>query len=323
LIPNRRSIVISGDLGSGKSTISLQLAARLGIRRISMGDIYRTMAQERGMSALQLNLYAERDEAVDDRVDQLQAEMAKSNEPLVVDSRLAWFYFTDAFKVHLIVDPTVAAERVMSRQPSDVEAYSSIGEAVERLQSRSNSERVRFVRKYGVDKARLRNYDMICDATRARPSEIIEDIIDADEGVFGQAVLTHGPPLVIIDPARIYPSQDIRGLHGRWDSESDFVETVGQKGRRALEPISLGYTGRYFYVVDGHRRLSAALQNGFTLVPARLVAERDEEVVDGLSAEQYFETGVSPSMVYAWEAAHKIELPLPSHLEAVVRSSEN
>src|SRR6266496_1907993 len=214
---NRRSIVMSGDLGSGKSTISRQVASRLGLRRLSMGDLYRNMAQERGMSALQLNLHAERDEAVDGYIDQLQAEIARSHEQLVIDSRLSWFFFSDAFKVYLIVDPVTAARRVMSRPANDVEAYSSVEEAVDRLRSRSNSERIRFIRKYAVDKTRLRNYDMVCDTTRAGPDEIVDRIVAAFNGTFGQEILAHSPPLLLLDPARIYPSQDISGRPGPWD----------------------------------------------------------------------------------------------------------
>lgn len=82
-----RSIVISGDLGSGKSTVSRELSRRLGVRRVSVGDLYRQMAQSRGMSALQLNLHAELDDAVDGYVDQLQQDIAKSDEQLVVDEQ--------------------------------------------------------------------------------------------------------------------------------------------------------------------------------------------------------------------------------------------
>jgi CMP/dCMP kinase len=116
-----RSVVVNGDLGSGKSTVSIELANRLGLRRISIGDLYRQMAEERGMTALQLNLHAELDDAVDGTVDKLQQEIADSGEQLVVDSRLAWFFFTDAFKIHLITDPTVAARRVLARPSSEVE----------------------------------------------------------------------------------------------------------------------------------------------------------------------------------------------------------
>src|SRR5215217_2759262 len=119
----QRSVVINGDLGSGKSTVSRLLAGRIGIRRISVGDLYRDMARQRDMTALQLNLHAELDDKIDHYVDQLQADIAMSGEPLVVDSRLAWFFFRNAVKVHLVTDPAVAAARVMGRPSDDVERY--------------------------------------------------------------------------------------------------------------------------------------------------------------------------------------------------------
>lgn len=316
------SIVVSGDLGSGKSTISTQLAERLGVRKISMGDVYREMAQSRGMSALQFNLHAELDEAVDSRIDELQKEIASSKERLVVDSRLAWFFFTDAFKVHLIVDPTIGAQRAMSRPASEVEKYSSALEAVESLQARSESERIRFLKKYDADKTRLRNYDLVVDTTRAGQNEVVESTIAAFEGTLGHEVLAASRPLLLLDPTRIYPSQGIRGLRGLWDSDSEFVASVSRSAPTALEPISVGYAKPYFYVVDGHRRLSAAIQGGFSLVSAALVAEGGEEVVGGLTSLSYFESEVSLSMVYDWDAAHNIELPLPPRLAALVQSRE-
>ncbi|MEV4543691.1 AAA family ATPase [Micromonospora echinaurantiaca] len=307
----RQSIVFNGDLGSGKSTVSVEIAKRLGLRRVSVGDLYREMAQRRQMTALQLNLHAELDQAVDGYVDQLQRDIAASGERLVMDSRLAWHFFTDAVKVHMITEPTEAARRVLARPSGPAESYTSLEEARAKLKERSESERSRFLVRYGVDKARLRNYDLVCDTTRASAAEVVEHIIDAYEGRLGADVLRDAPPLLLLDPARVYPTEDIATLRGLWDSE--FVGDVASAGDEALEPLKIGYTGEYFFVVDGHRRLSAALQNGFHLVPAQLVAEVDEPVVGGMSAVDYFTAQVRPGVVYDWEAAHKIELPLPEH----------
>ncbi|MEW2385394.1 AAA family ATPase [Micromonospora sp. NPDC047707] len=307
----RQSIVFNGDLGSGKSTVSVEIAKRLGMRRVSVGDLYRQMAQERQMTALQLNLHAELDQAVDGYVDQLQRDIAASGESLVMDSRLAWHFFTDALKVHMITEPGEAARRVLLRPSGPAESYTSLEEAKARLKERSESERGRFIVRYGVDKARLRNYDLICDTTRATAEDVIEHIVDAYEGRLGPDVLRDTPPLLLLDPARVYPTEDIAALRDLWDTE--FVDDVAAAGDEALEPLRIGYTGEYFFVVDGHRRLSAALQNGFRMVPARLVAEVDEPVVGGMSAIDYFTAQVRPSLIHDWEAAHKIELPLPEH----------
>lgn len=301
-----QSIVFNGDLGSGKSTVSVEIAERLGMRRVSVGDLYRQMAQERQMTALQLNLHAELDQAVDGYVDQLQRDIAASGECLVMDSRLAWHFFTDALKVHMITEPGEAARRVLLRPSGPAEQYTSLEEAKARLLERSESERNRFIIRYGVDKAQLRNYDLICDTTRAGAAEVIEHIVAAYEGRLCPEVLREAPPLLLLDPARVYPTEDIVTLRGRWDAApADDVAAAGD------EPLRIGYTGEHFFVVDGHRRLSAALRDGCQLVPARLAAEVDEPVVGGMSAIDYFAAQVRPSMIHDWSAAHGIDLPLP------------
>lgn len=301
-----RSIVVSGDLGSGKSTVTTELSRRLGLRRVSVGDLYRQMAQSRGMSALQLNLHAELDDAVDGYVDQLQQEIAKSDEQLVVDGRLAWFFFSEAFKIHLITDPVVAAKRVLSRPSDEVEAYSSLAEATERLANRSESERIRFLTRYGADKNRLRNYDLVCDTTRAAADEVVDWITAAYQGSIGAAILSESPPLLLLDPQRIYPSRDIRD---RGDLAPAQLAGLAGDGLAGLEPLKVGYAGHSFYVVDGHRRLSATIKRGFNLITATLLAEGDDRVADDLTSWQYFESRASPGVIRDWETAHGIRLP--------------
>ncbi|QSB16973.1 AAA family ATPase [Natronosporangium hydrolyticum] len=307
----RQSIVVNGDLGSGKTTVTLKLSERLDIRRISVGDLYREMARRRGMTTLQLNRHAELDDAVDAYVDSLQGEIAQSGEQLVVDSRLAWFFFTDALKVHLITDPTVAAERVLGRPSSEVESYATLVEARQRLRERSESERARFLVTYGADKCRLRNYNLVCDSTRATPDEIVDQIAAAFHGTLAPQTVRSAPPLLLIDPRRIYPTQESQALR---DEDPEFVAAIGRAGPGALAPLRLGFADNQFFAVDGHRRLSAALRNDFSFVPASLAAEGDEPVVGGLSAKAYLESEVGPSIVYDWAELHGLELPLPEHL---------
>jgi CMP/dCMP kinase len=250
-----RSVVLNGDLGSGKSTVSILLARRLGIRRISIGDLYREMAEQRGLTALGLNLHAELDDKIDHYVDRLQSDIAMSGEAVVVDSRLAWFFFHDALKVHLITDPLVAAHRALGRPANTVESYASIEEALVRLAERSESERVRFIERYGADKTRLRNYDLVCDSTRATPEEIVDQIVEA------LAAEPDGPRL-LIDPRRIRPG------HGPGGG-----------------PIRLGYARPDFFVVNGHDAVRQAVHDGLSLVPATLAAEAEVGHVTDTGAE--------------------------------------
>ena len=307
---SNRSIVINGDLGSGKSTIARLIAERTGLAFVSIGDLYRQIAHSRGMSALELNLHAERDAEIDRYVDDLQRKMADSDEQMVVDSRLAWVFFRQAFKVHLITDPSVAAARVLSRPADKVESYGSLAEATRSLQVRSESERQRFVRKYGVDKSRLRNYDMICDTTRTTATTAADCIIESYTAHPGSRP-ADATPVLLIDPARIYPTKPIERLAAGWRNEPEFVSEVGRRGFRTMEPITLGFTGSAFFVTEGHRRLSAALQNGFELIAAVLAAERAEPVADGTPAASYLDSAVTSAVLDGWNEAHGLHLSLP------------
>jgi predicted cytidylate kinase len=307
---NHRSVVINGDLGSGKSTVSVALAGRLGLRRISVGDMYREMAQRRGMTALQLNLHAELDDEIDSAVDNLQSEIARSGEQLIVDSRLAWFFFHEAFKVHLITEPNEAARRVLARPHSEVENYASLEEAKKNLHSRSESERMRFLTRYGADKYKLRNYDLVADSTRATPDEVVSAVQAAFEGRLGAEVLREGPPLLLLDPMRIYPTRDIEF------ADETLAEELAGAQPEDFEPLAIGHSGPDYYVIDGHRRLSAAVQNGLRLVPGLLLAESEEPVTNRLSANDYFRVHVTAGVIEAWERVHKTELHNPSEVHA-------
>jgi len=223
-----------------------------------------------------------------------------------------FFFFNDTATTEIYTLSLHDALPICSRPARTVESYTSLEEARAKLRERSESERGRFIVRYGVDKARLRNYDLVCDSTRATAQDVIEHIIAAYHGTIGGDVLRNSPPLLLLDPARVYPTEEIHNLGGLWDPE--YVAEVAAAGDEALEPLSIGYTGEYFFVVDGHRRLSAALQSGFRLVPGRLVAEADEPVVGELSATDYFTSQVRASTVRDWEAAHKTRLPVPEHL---------
>lgn len=62
-------ISITGDLGSGKSTVAKQLSKDLGFDYVSTGTIFREIAKEYGIDVLKLNKLALTDTSIDDRVD--------------------------------------------------------------------------------------------------------------------------------------------------------------------------------------------------------------------------------------------------------------
>ena len=80
---------------------------------------------------------------------------------------------------------------MLGRPADTVESYASSTEALERLAERSESERMRFIDRYGADKTRLRNYDLVCDSTRATPEEIVDRIVEALSAPSGRPMPVH------------------------------------------------------------------------------------------------------------------------------------
>src|ERR1700683_1907152 len=167
---------INGDIGSGKTSVAKILGQASGREIVSAGSILRETAVALGITALEVNRIAEQDERLDIRIDQILLELGESKPSLIFDSRVAWYILPSVFKVHLIVDPDVAARRLLAGRDSKIERYRSVEEAKCSAEERYQSERRRFYRRHGIDIARLRNYDLVLDTSDAHPASIAAEI---------------------------------------------------------------------------------------------------------------------------------------------------
>jgi cytidylate kinase len=68
-------ITISGDPGSGKSTIAQELAKKLKAKRIYVGEIRREIARKKGLTLAELNKYAEKHPETDVDIERLLAKL--------------------------------------------------------------------------------------------------------------------------------------------------------------------------------------------------------------------------------------------------------
>jgi CMP/dCMP kinase len=173
-------ISISGRPGSGKSSTAKRIAAELGYRHFSSGDLFRALAKERGLDLLQANFTAEQNAELDHLVDGRLQEMGKTEDKLVLDSRTAWHWIPASFKVFLDLDLLVASERILeekdhSRAHSEV-VHEDIEEYAKALQSRLASESRRYKKLYDIDPYDLSNYDLVVD-TEANDLKAVADII--------------------------------------------------------------------------------------------------------------------------------------------------
>lgn len=170
-------ISITGDLGSGKSMVSKMLSAETGYEIYSTGRIQRQIAADYNMTTLELNEYSENHPEIDERIDGFSKELRSRDESMIVDSRLAWFFIPESFKIYLHVDPVEAARRILGDRDRQSEAYADQDEAKRDILARKASENKRFLTLYGADCAEMSNFDLVVDTSHITPEEVFAQIM--------------------------------------------------------------------------------------------------------------------------------------------------
>ena len=165
-------VTISGPAGSGKSTAAAALAEALGYDHVSGGDIFRDLADERGLTPLELNRQAEEDEAIDRDLDRRLRETAATGDDLVLESRLAgWMAGEHAdFRVWLDAPLSIRARRIAEREDKPIDL------AREETQARAASEAKRYREYYGIDIEELSIYDLVLNTARLDPDGVVEAV---------------------------------------------------------------------------------------------------------------------------------------------------
>jgi cytidylate kinase len=169
-------ISITGDLGSGKSTVSNILCKQLNYEYIYTGKIQREIALRYNMTTLELNKYSETHPEIDEEIDSTFKSLNESSD-LIVDSRLAWFFIPLSFKVFLKTDLAVSANRISGDNQRKNEKYLSKEEAINKIAARKASENKRYMELYGADCSDLSNFNLIVDTSFATPEQVAETIL--------------------------------------------------------------------------------------------------------------------------------------------------
>jgi cytidylate kinase len=160
----REIITVAGSPGSGKSSTAKALAATLGFRHFSSGDRFRQLAAARSESIEAMNISAEVQRDIDLEVDNLLKQMYRTEQRLVIDSRMAWRWMPRSFKVFLVLDRDTAAERIFNHLRMEgriSEAAQSVEEVRASIERRSASERKRYAALYAVDVTDPLNFDIV------------------------------------------------------------------------------------------------------------------------------------------------------------------
>lgn len=174
-------ITLTGLPGSGKSSTANAVAHTLGYRRFSSGDFARQVAAEHGITIEEWNKKAEEMPTLDFEVDEAVRKAGESTN-LVIDSRIAFHWIPDAFKVFLTLDPRTAANRTFAQIQKEGRASqqaSTAEEAYQNTLARIESERVRYKKLYDLDYTDESQYDLVVDTGINSIEEVAEKIVAA------------------------------------------------------------------------------------------------------------------------------------------------
>jgi len=174
-------ITISGRPGSGKSSTANLVAKELGYDRFSTGDFMRKMALDRGITLADLGKLAETDSAIDTAID-TESKKLRAREGTVIDSRLAYCFIPESFKVFLDLPLTISEERIrkdlrnnklrgLSDPLKEEEIY-------KKTIARLESEQKRYRELYGIsDYSDKSNFDLVVDTDTHNLEQVVEIIL--------------------------------------------------------------------------------------------------------------------------------------------------
>ena len=247
-------MTISGDLGSGKSVLASALVNYWSAESYSTGRIQRKMADERGITTLELNKLAETDKSIDDEIDGNFKKLSETDVNLVIDSRMAWHFIPESFKIKLEVNPVLAAERIIAAN-RDNEKYGDFNATLRGLKDRKASERDRFQKYYGVDIEDQDNYDLVIETTDVTPQAIQIVTNDAIKDWLISKPYDH----FWVGARNLIPSKNKRDLNN--------TVTVARKDG-------------FYIILNGHKRVTKSLDRGYSLTPCVRIPNKDLPKLD-------------------------------------------
>ena len=173
-------ITMTGNLGSGKSTLSRIFEKEYGYEIYSTGKVIREIAQDMGISVLEMNKRMSEDSRYDRMIDNRSAEISRERQQdnIFFDSRLAWHFVGKAFRVFLSVSLDTAVKRIMGDSRGDVETYSSPEECKEALKARVAEEDRRYREIYNISYFDYTNYNLVLDSTVCEPEVLAKILYD-------------------------------------------------------------------------------------------------------------------------------------------------
>ncbi len=174
-------ITINGGLGSGKSSTADLLAKKLGFQRFSSGDFFRQVGVDLGISVNELNKRAETDPEIDKMTDE-KLRGLRNAKKVVIDSRTAYHWIPESFKVYLDLPPKMAKGRILNNLKDNAlrrksENSSDSKQIYKKMEERLESEQKRYWDLYKINNTKKDQYDLVIDTNKNNLEQVVDIVI--------------------------------------------------------------------------------------------------------------------------------------------------
>jgi len=166
-------LTVSGHPGSGTSTLVNGICEIKGWTSLNGGEVFRTIANERGVSLEEFSVLCDVEPEIDKSLDQrLIKSILDENGPEIVESRLCgWWAHQQKIKcIRLWISVSIEerAKRVVKREGG------TYNEAISRIQDRMDSDQKRYLNLYGITLEDLEPYNLVIKTDSLSAKEVID-----------------------------------------------------------------------------------------------------------------------------------------------------